>query len=439
MMPNSYPSVDIINLGCSKNLVDSEQLMTQLVLRGIKTRIDPERVDADILIINTCGFIHDAREESVNTILQAVETRRSGRIREIRVMGCLVQRYAGELAENIPEVDRWYGVNDLEKILNDFSLVVSGDALTRRIHSTPVHYAYLKVSEGCSHACTFCSIPAIRGKHVSRPVAEIISEARFLASNGTRELILIAQDLTAYGTDLYGEQRITPLVEKLHEIEEIDWIRLHYAYPRRFPRDLLDLMAGSDKVCRYLDLPLQHIADPVLKAMNRGIGRRESEELIHLIRERVPGVALRTTMLVGFPGEGEDEFDELMNFVADTRFDRLGVFTYSHEEGTRAGNRMADDVPEDVKRERADRLMELQQGISLELNLQRVGEELPVMIDRYEDGVYYGRTEADSPEVDQEVMVEGPLNTLPLGRICMVTITGAGEFDLSGVPSQDIL
>ncbi|MCD6331703.1 MAG: 30S ribosomal protein S12 methylthiotransferase RimO [Bacteroidales bacterium] len=426
--------VDIINLGCSKNLVDSENLMTQLRSQGVTVRIDPERVQADLLLINTCGFIGDAKEESINTILQAIEARRSGRVREIRVMGCLVERHGYELQENIPEITHWYGVNDESKILADLGLKLNPEILNQRIHSTPGHYAYLKVSEGCDRNCSFCAIPMIRGKHHSKSIGELTAEASWLAAQGVKELILIAQDLTYYGLDIERKQLLPELVKQLEQIEGIEWIRLHYAYPAKFPMELLKVMRNSEKVCSYLDIPLQHIADPVLKAMNRGINSAETRKLIEKIRKEVPGVALRTTFLVGFPGERDEDFKQLLGFMSDYRFERVGAFAYSHEEGTLAGETLTDSIPDKVKQQRLKELMELQEDISLKFNKGLVGRTIPVIIDREEGGMIIGRTPYDSPEVDQEVMIGKNGREFVGGTIHPIIITDATEYDLYGSP-----
>ena len=431
-MTNLTPplKIDIINLGCSKNLVDSENLLTRLRNGGAEVRLDPERIRADILIINTCGFIHDAREESVNTILQAVEAKKNGRIKEIRVMGCLVQRYQKDLSESLPEVSKWYTLDDTDLIASDLGLNNSPELLTHRHHTTPSHFAYLKISEGCNRNCSFCAIPSIRGKHISRPIESIVDEAEFLAAHGAKELILIAQDLSYYGKDLYGKHQLPELIRQLTGVSGLEWLRLHYTYPAQFPLEILDLMAQSDRICRYLDIPLQHISDPMLKRMNRGISKQETITLLETIREKVPEVALRTTMLIGHPGETESDQLELLDFVREQKFERLGVFTYSHEEGTTSGDSCKDDIPPSVKAARAGELMEVQQGISLRRNESMIGSTMKVIVDRFEDETYFGRTEYDSPEVDQEVVISAPEGALSVGMIYDMTISDADEFDL---------
>lgn len=424
--------IDIINLGCSKNLVDSESLMTQLAGKGLAVRIDPARVNADVLIVNTCGFIHDAREESVSVLLDAIRARKQGRIGRIFAMGCLVQRYREELLAEMPEIDAWYGVDELAELLRSLKLDFNPELLHRRLHSTPRHYAYLKVSEGCSRTCAFCAIPAIRGKHVSRPVEEILSEARFLASNGVRELILIAQDLSYYGRDLYRKSMLVPLLEGLEEIHGLEWIRLHYAYPLDFSPRLIEKIAKSEKICKYLDIPFQHISNRMLKLMRRGITKERSLSLINKLRTEIPDLALRTTLLVGHPGETDRDFRELAEFVELERFDRLGVFTYSPEEGTYADLNYHDTIPEEVKQERFATLMEIQQRIATELNGNKVEKELKVLIDRKEGDFYIGRSQYDSPEVDQEILVSSGQKRLRNGHFYQVRITGSTEYDLFG-------
>jgi ribosomal protein S12 methylthiotransferase len=422
--------VNVITLGCSKNLVDSEVLMRQLDNR-FEILNDSDK-DSDIVVINTCGFIGDAKEESIDTILSAVEAKKEGRVEKVFVTGCLSQRYKKDLEHEIELVDGFYGVNDLPEILKDLNVDYKKELLGERHLTTPGHYAYLKVSEGCDRSCSFCAIPLIRGGHVSVPEEELIREAEFLASQGVKELLLIAQDLTYYGIDLYGKRTVARLVEKLSKVNGIEWIRLHYAYPAGFPEDLLEVMNNNPKVCKYLDIPLQHINDRILRSMKRGLGSEGTRELVRKMKEKVPGVALRTTLIVGYPGETEQEFEELMDFVREARFDRLGVFRYSEEEDTAAAD-LEDDVPEEVKEERADRIMMLQQEISLELNKEREGKVFRTIIDREEGGYFVGRTEFDSPEVDNEVLItsDKPLKT---GTFYEVLIEKADFFDLYGKP-----
>ncbi|MCX6223176.1 MAG: 30S ribosomal protein S12 methylthiotransferase RimO [Bacteroidia bacterium] len=422
--------VDIINLGCSKNLVDSEKLLSQLRSQGIITRLDPGRVNADVLVINTCGFILDAKEESVNTILEAIEAKRNGQISKIYAMGCLIQRYRNELVPEMPEVDAWFGVEQIPDIVNSLNVNFNPEILNQRLSSTPAHYAYLKVSEGCSRNCSFCAIPNIRGKHVSRKMEDIQEEATWLAKKGVRELLLIAQDLSFYGRDLYRKSMLVPLLISLSEIEGISWIRLHYAYPESFPAGLLDLMHSNDKICNYLDIPFQHISNRMLKMMNRGYSKADTYKLIREIRDKMPDAAIRTTFLVGHPGETEEDFLELLDFVKEARFERLGVFTYSPEEGTRSGDLLPDDVPEEIKQERYSRIMELQQQISAELNLSRVGQVFQVIIDRIDGEFLVARSRYDSPEVDQEILIPVSSGKAEPGEFHQVIITKADDYDL---------
>ena len=424
--------IDIINLGCSKNLVDSESLMTQLTGMGLLVRMDPARVNADLLIVNTCGFIHDAREESVNILLDAIQARKQGRIGKIIAMGCLVQRYREELLSEMPEIDGWYGVDEIPQLLESLEVGFNPELLNQRIHSTPRHFAYLKVSEGCSRKCAFCAIPAIRGRHISRPMEDILTEARFLASNGARELILIAQDLSFYGRDLYRKPMLLPLLDRLEEIRGIDWIRLHYAYPLDINPQLIRKIAGSEKICKYLDVPFQHISNRMLRMMKRGISKERTLSLIHQLRAEIPGLALRTTLLVGHPGETQRDFQELTEFVESERFERLGIFTYSPEEGTYADEHYKDSVPEEVKQERLATLMGIQQKISSDLNGNKLGQEMKVLIDRKEGEFYIGRSQFDSPEVDPEILVGSAKKRLRSGSFYQVRITGFNEYDLFG-------
>ncbi len=422
--------VDIINLGCSKNLVDSEKLLSQLRAQGIKTRLDPTRVNADVLVINTCGFILDAKEESVNTILEAIEAKKNGQISKIYAMGCLIQRYRNELTPEMPEVDAWFGVEQIPEIVTSLNLEFNPEILNQRITSTPSHYAYLKISEGCSRSCSFCAIPRIRGKHVSRKMEDIVDEASFLANQGVKEILLIAQDLSYYGRDLYRRSMLVPLLKKLADIPGISWIRLHYAYPKNFPEGLIELMNSNEKICNYLDIPFQHISDAMLKKMNRGYTKAETYQLLDNIRLKIPDAAIRTTFLVGHPGETEEDFSELLEFVKYARFERLGVFTYSAEEGTRSGDRYADDIAEEVKQERYSRIMELQQQISAEMNQRRIGQVFEVIIDRTEGDYHVGRSRYDSPEVDQEILIPVASGKAKPGSFYPVKITKADDYDL---------
>ncbi len=420
--------INVVTLGCSKNLVDSEVLMRQLDNKYSVVNDSDE--DADVIIINTCGFIGDAKEESIDTILNAVEAKRDGRVEKVFVTGCLSQRYKKELKNEIDDVDGFYGVNDLPVILKDLDVDYKKELIGERHLTTPKHYAYLKISEGCDRSCSFCAIPLIRGKHVSVPENEILKEARNLAEKGVKELLLIAQDLTYYGIDIYGKRTIAGLVDKLSGIDGIEWIRLHYAYPAGFPEELLDVINSNPKVCKYLDIPLQHINDRILKSMKRGLGSEGTRKLVRKMKERVPGVALRTTLIVGYPGETEEEFSELMDFVKESKFDRLGVFTYSAEEDT-AAYKLKDDVPEDVKQDRADRIMALQQEISLELNKAKKDKIFKTIIDRKEGDYFIGRTEFDSPEVDNEVLITSDKG-LKTGEFYNVKINKTDYFDLYG-------
>jgi len=425
--------IDIINLGCSKNLVDAEVLQTHLRYNGVKVRINPEHVEAPVVIINTCGFIGDAKEESIDTILDTVRFKNGKNgLEKVYVMGCLSQRYKDELEKEIPEVDRYYGVDQIADILKDLGFSHNNGLDEKREQSTPGHYAFLKIAEGCNRKCSFCSIPLIRGRQVSRTIESLKREASSLALKGTKELILIAQDLSGYGIDIYKKPQLTRLVRELEKTEGLEWIRLHYTYPNLFPDELIDLIAGSEKICHYLDIPFQHISDKMLKIMKRGHTRRESLELVRKLRTGISGLALRTTLLVGHPGETEDDFRELMEFVEETRFDRLGVFTYSHEEGTYAWKNLKDDVPQAVKTERASKIMELQQKISREINEQKIGSSLKVIIDQKEGNFYVGRSQYDSPEIDTEILIPADGTKLEIGTFYDIRIKAAEEFDLYG-------
>lgn len=428
---NKNTRVNIVTLGCSKNLVDSEVLLTQLRANGINAVHESADDDASVVVINTCGFIDNAKQESVDTILRYVDAKQEGIVDKVYVTGCLSQRYKDDLEKEIPEVDAWFGTRDLSRLLKVFKANYKHELVGERILTNPGHYAYLKISEGCDRPCSFCAIPLMRGKHISRPIDELVREARNLARNGTRELLIIAQDSTYYGLDLYKKRNLAELLKNLSDVEGIDWIRLHYAFPSGFPLDVLDVMRERPNICKYLDIPLQHGSTKMLQQMRRGITREKTEELLQVIRERVPGIAIRTTMIAGHPGETEKDFNELLGFVERSRFERLGIFAYSHEENTHSYS-MPDDVPPEVKQERVDAVMELQQGISLELNQQRIGKELSVLIDRKEGGNFIGRTEFDSPEVDNEVIISGTEEYLRVGDFVRVKITGASEFDLTG-------
>lgn len=425
-------SIDIINLGCSKNLVDSEMLSRQLEAKGYKVTHDPEKPNGEIVIINTCGFIGDAKEESINTILQFGELRRKRKIKRLFVMGCLSGRYLDVLPDEIPEVDKFYGKFDWKGIINDLGHVYDESIAFERTITTPSHYAYLKISEGCNRHCAYCAIPIITGKHKSRPMEDVEDEVRWLVSQGVKEFQLIAQDLSYYGMDLYKSFKLAELVDRLADIEGVEWLRLHYAYPAKFPFDVLKVMRERENVCKYLDIALQHISDNMLQKMRRHVTKQETLELISRLREEVPGIHLRTTLLVGHPGETEEDFEQLMDFVREAKFERMGAFPYSEEEGTFSGDNYEDDIPEDVKQSRVDKLMAVQQEVSLEVNRSKIGQVLKVVIDREEADYFIGRTEFDSPEVDPEVLVEKSL-ALEIGQFYDVEITGAEEFDLYGV------
>lgn len=424
------PHVNIITLGCSKNTCDSEALAGQLTGSGVATSHEGA---GEIVVINTCGFIGDAKEQSIDTILQQAERKRRGEIRRLYVTGCLVQRYQQELAEELPEVDGFYNLSQLRELLQELGATYRTELVGERLLSTPSHYAYLKISEGCDRACSYCAIPLIRGRHVSVPMEQLEHQARALAEKGVKELILIAQDLTYYGIDLYGRRCLAELIRRLARIEGIRWIRLHYAYPHGFPDDVLEVMASEEKVCKYLDIPLQHASDRILRSMKRGADRRTTDELLDRIRKKVPGIALRTTLIVGYPGETIEEFEELKQWVAAQRFDRLGCFAYSEEEGTAAAQ-LADDVPAEEKQRRVEELMELQKQISFENNQARVGSTLRVLIDGCNDNVYMGRTEFDSPEVDNDVFIDREKWRVPVGDFVKVNVTSAGLYDLFGIP-----
>ena len=423
--------INVISLGCSKNLVDTELLMKQLAGNGIEVVAESPDPEADVVIINTCGFIGDAKEESVNTILEQAALKEAGLVGRILVMGCLAQRYREELLRELPEVDAFFGKFEWKNILPYLEKTFDEKLRNSRMLTTPSHYAYLKIAEGCNRHCSYCAIPLMTGEYRSREMEDILEECRELVKSGVRELLILAQDLTYYGVDLYGSPRIAELTEKIAELEGVKWIRLHYAYPAGFPMDLLPVMREKENVCKYLDIALQHISDPMLKKMRRGITRRQTIDLLNTIRREVPGIFLRTTLMTGHPGETEEDFRELCNFVREMRFERLGVFPYSHEEDTFCDKNYADDVPDDVKKERAEKIMEIQREIAADINASLVGKELTVIVDRIEDGVCIGRTAYDSPEVDPEVVIRAA--TLPeAGSFCRVKITAAGDYDLEG-------
>lgn len=425
--------VNVITLGCSKNLVDSEVMMGQLKANNV-TVSHQSTNNANIIIINTCGFIENAKQESIDVILRYADYKDSGGIEKLYVTGCLSQRYRDELQPEIPQVDAWFGTMELPLLLKKFKADYKHDLVGERILTTDAHYAYLKISEGCNRPCSFCAIPLMRGKHVSKPIETIVLEAKTLAGKGVKEIILIAQDSTFYGLDLYGKRNLAILLERLTEVDGIEWIRLHYAFPTGFPLDILDIMAHHPKICNYLDIPLQHGSNKMLRLMRRGITREKTEKLIATLRDKIPDIAIRTTMIIGHPGETEEDFQEMTDFILNTKFDRLGVFTYSHEENTHA-YQMKDDVPESVKLERSNAVMEIQERISNQLNQQKIGKILKVLIDRKEGAYFVGRTEYDSPEVDNEVLIEASKGYLRIGDFCNISITSAEDFDLYGVPA----
>ena len=405
--------------------------MGQLKGNDIEAVHQEDGGDSNIIVVNTCGFIENAKEESINTILQYASAKSNGQIEKLYVTGCLSERYRNELAEEVPEVDSWFGTLELPGLLKKLGADYKQELVGERLLTTPSHYAYLKISEGCNRTCAFCAIPLMRGKHISKPIEEIVNEAKGLVRNGVKEVMLIAQELTYYGLDIYKERRLAALLEALSEVDGLDWIRLHYAYPNKFPLEVLDVVREKTNICSYLDMPLQHISDNVLSGMRRSITSQETLDLVNTIRAKVPGIALRTTMLVGFPGETKSDFDQLLSFVEQQKFDRLGVFTYSHEEGT-SGYQLDDDVPEELKQERASRLMELQAQISNDLNQQKVGKEYKVLFDRKEGSYFIGRTEFDSPEVDNEVLVDADKQYARIGDFATVRITDVADFDLYG-------
>ncbi|MDR2937819.1 MAG: 30S ribosomal protein S12 methylthiotransferase RimO [Prevotellaceae bacterium] len=431
-MSFSSKKINVITLGCSKNVVDSEKLMAQLQHGGYTLLHDSDDSSARTIIINTCGFIGDAKEESINTILDFAEAKKRGEIDKLFVFGCLSERYKSELqAELGSEVDEFFGVNNIEDILRTLGVQHKNKLIGERLLSTPPHYAYLKVSEGCNWGCSYCAIPLIRGKHVSTPIEDLVAEAQLLAAKGVKEIMLIAQDLTYYGLDIYGKRRLADLLTELCKIDGIAWLRLHYAYPTQFPLDVLEVMRRNPKICKYLDIPFQHVNDNVLQQMRRGNTRQQSYELMRAIRTQIPDVALRTTLIVGHPGEDEAAFAELLDFVREVRFERLGVFTYSEEEGTYGAKHLKDEIPQEEKQRRADILMKLQAGISASLNQEKVGKTFRTIIDRKEGEYHIGRTEHDSPEVDGEVLIKSE-TPLTLGEFYSVKITSADEFDLYG-------
>nr|WP_294899953.1 30S ribosomal protein S12 methylthiotransferase RimO [uncultured Pedobacter sp.] len=426
------PRVNVITLGCSKNTYDSEVLMGQL--NGNKMEVVHEANNVrsnDIVVINTCGFIDNAKQESIDTILQYSELKDQGKIGKVIVTGCLSERYTPELSAEITNIDAWFGTNDLPNLLTSVGADYKYELLGERMLTTPSHFAYFKIAEGCNRPCSFCAIPLMRGKHLSKPIEDLVKEAKFLAKNGTKELILIAQDLTYYGLDLYNERKLADLMRRLSDIDGIEWIRLQYAYPSGFPMDILDVMNERSNICKYLDMPLQHISDPMLQSMRRGTTKQKTIDLVNKIRDKVPNIAMRTTLICGYPGETEDDFNQMKDWVAETRFDRLGCFTYSHEEKTHAYD-LTDDVPQEVKEQRVEDIMEVQQAISFDLNQQKVGNTYKVLVDKLEGDFFIGRTEFDSPEVDNEVLIDAKTNYATPGSFINAKIDRAEDFDLYG-------
>lgn len=430
--------IDFITMGCSKNLVDSEKLMRKFADEGYDCVHDPKRPQGEIAVINTCGFIESAKEESINTILEFVERKKRGRLQKLYVMGCLSQRYREELEKEIPEVDKFYGKFDYNQLLSDLgplrnNIAVDSSMVSQRssrLQTTPKHYAYIKIAEGCDRHCAYCAIPLITGKHHSRPMEDVLAEVRDLVAQGVKEFQVIEQELTYYGVDIYGKTKIAELISQMADIEGVEWIRLHYAYPNQFPLELLDVMREKPNVCKYLDIALQHISDHMLQLMHRHVTKEETIALIHTIRERVPGINIRTTLMVGFPGETDEDFEELMDFVREERFERMGAFAYSEEEGTYSAEHYPDDVPAEVKQERLDRLMALQEEISADVEAAKVGTTMKVIVDRREGDYYVARTEFCSPEVDPEVLIPANERRLIVGNFYNVLITGSDDYDL---------
>lgn len=423
--------VDIITLGCSKNLVDSEQLMRQFVANGYTVEHDPHKINGEIVVVNTCGFIGDAQEESINMILELGEQKQKGRIGKLFVMGCLSERFLKDLEKELPEVDRFYGKFNWKELISDLGKSYHQELATERVLTTPRHYAYVKIGEGCNRTCSYCSIPIITGAYQSRPMDEIVDEVRGLVAQGVKEFQMIAQDLTFYGLDRYKRMALPELVERVSDIPGVEWIRLHYGYPSHFPYDLLPVMRERDNVCKYMDIALQHISDPMLKMMRRNITKAETYELLERMRREVPGIHLRTTLMVGHPGETEQDFEELIRFVKDIRFERMGAFAYSHEEGTYAYQHYKDEIPQEVKRDRLDYLMRVQEGISADVNASKVGQTFRVIVDREEEDFYVGRTQYDSPEVDPEILISKDTPLSP-GSFYQVKVIDAQAFDLYG-------
>lgn len=425
-------TIDIITLGCSKNLVDSEQLIRQLKESGYDVTHDSETPKGDIAVINTCGFIGDAKEESINMILEFAQAKEEGSLEKLFVMGCLSERYLKELAVEIPQVDKFYGKFNWKELLKDLGKSYDQRLQLERTLTTPQHYAYLKISEGCDRKCSYCAIPIITGRHISKPIEEIIDEVKYLVSQGVKEFQVIAQELTYYGVDLYKKQMLPELIERISDVPGVEWIRLHYAYPAHFPTDLFRVMRERDNVCNYMDIALQHISDNMLEQMQRLVSKEDTYRLIEQFRKEVPGIHLRTTLMVGHPGETEEDFEELKDFVRKTRFDRMGAFTYSEEEGTYAAKHYEDSIPQEIKQARLDELMDIQQGISAELSAAKIAKQFKVIIDRIEGDYYIGRTEFDSPEVDPEVLIKHTDSPLVIGNFYQIEVTDADEFDIYG-------
>ena len=427
--------INVITLGCSKNIYDSEVLMGQLKANDMNVEHESDKDDANVVVINTCGFIDNAKEESINTIIEQAERKSDGKIDKLFVTGCLSERYKPDLEKEIPNVDEYFGTTDLPKLLQALGADYKHELIGERLTTTPKHYAFLKIAEGCDRPCSFCAIPLMRGKHKSKAIEDLVTEATKLAKDGVKELILIAQDLTYYGLDLYKSRRLADLLRALSEVEGIEWIRLHYAFPTGFPEDVLEVIRTNHKVCNYIDIPLQHISDTVLKSMRRGTTHQKTDALLRKFRQEVPGMAIRTSLIVGYPGETEEDFQELKQWVNDTAFDRLGVFTYSHEENTHA-HLLEDDVPEEVKHQRAEEIMELQSDISYHLNQEKVGQTFKVLFDRKEGEYFIGRTEFDSPDVDNEVLVKASDVYVRMGDFAHVKITHADHYDLYGLIAE---
>ncbi len=428
--------INIVTLGCSKNLVDSEVMLTQLRGNNIDAVHEAEKDDANVVVINTCGFIDNAKQESIDTILRYVDAKQEGLVEKVFVSGCLSQRYKEKLKEEIPEVDAWFGTGDLPALLKKFKADYKKELLGERIITTSKHYAYLKIAEGCDRPCSFCAIPLMRGKHISKPMEEIVAEAQSLVRQGAKEILLIAQDSTYYGLDLYKKRTLAELMDRLADVEGLDWIRLHYAFPTGFPEDVLKVISNHSNICNYLDIPLQHASSNMLKIMRRGTNREKTEALLDKIRNEIPDIAIRTTLIAGHPGETQKDFEEMLDFVEKNRFDRLGIFTYSHEENTHSYT-FEDDVPQEVKQERGNSIMELQEEISLDMNEKKVGKEFKVLIDRMENRTFIGRTEYDSPEVDNEVIIPTDTTYLRVGDFAQIKITDATAFDLYGEPIRN--